>query len=184
MITSTSHSGSPSMMSGGGFIKLGPCSFVFLYGKRYDVWKTLWIFHDLGSWSWYATWLMALITLNGPYLLAQSLCVGWVVFRFLASSQTLFPFWYPTYDTSFVIIIWLWSIAYWAPSRISHNWVCHSFIEVPLFCKRNCPFGISPMRTSYGGIFVVWDGLEFITYWAMGIHFAQSSCCSLQNIQR
>jgi len=41
---STSHSGSPSMMSGGGSMKLGPCMLVSLYDIRSDAWKTSWIF--------------------------------------------------------------------------------------------------------------------------------------------
>jgi len=43
-ICSTSHSGSPSMMSGGGLMKLGLCMSVSLYDVRSDMWKTLWIF--------------------------------------------------------------------------------------------------------------------------------------------
>ena len=43
-ICSTSHSGSPSMMSGGGSMKLGPCMSVSLYGVMSDAWKTSWIF--------------------------------------------------------------------------------------------------------------------------------------------
>jgi len=43
-ICSTFHSGSPSMMSGGGSMKLGPCMSVSLYGVRSDAWKTSWIF--------------------------------------------------------------------------------------------------------------------------------------------
>jgi len=43
-ICSTSHSGSPSMMSGGGLMKLGPCMLVSLYDVRSDAWKTSWIF--------------------------------------------------------------------------------------------------------------------------------------------
>jgi len=38
-ICSTSHSGSPSMMSGGSLIKLGPCISVSLYDVRSDMWK-------------------------------------------------------------------------------------------------------------------------------------------------
>jgi len=43
-ICSTSHSGSPSMMSGGSSMKLGPCMLVSLYDVRSDAWKTSWIF--------------------------------------------------------------------------------------------------------------------------------------------
>ena len=43
-ICSTSHSGSPSMTSGGGSMKLGPCMSVSLYDVRSDAWKTSWIF--------------------------------------------------------------------------------------------------------------------------------------------
>jgi len=43
-ICSTSHSGSPSMMSGGGSMKLGLCMSVSLYDIRSDAWKTSWIF--------------------------------------------------------------------------------------------------------------------------------------------
>jgi len=43
-ICSTSHSGSPSMMSGGGSMKLGLCMSVSLYGVMSDAWKTSWIF--------------------------------------------------------------------------------------------------------------------------------------------
>jgi len=43
-ICSTSHSGLPSMMSGSGLMKLGPCMSVSLYGVISDVWKTSWIF--------------------------------------------------------------------------------------------------------------------------------------------
>jgi len=43
-ICSTSHSGSPSMMSGGSSIKLGLCMSVSLYGVISDAWKTLCIF--------------------------------------------------------------------------------------------------------------------------------------------
>jgi len=43
-ICSTSHSGSPSMMSGGGSMKLGLCMSVSLYGVMSDTWKTSWIF--------------------------------------------------------------------------------------------------------------------------------------------
>jgi len=43
-ICSTSHSGSPSMMSGGSSMKLGPCMSVSLYAIRSDAWKTSWIF--------------------------------------------------------------------------------------------------------------------------------------------
>jgi len=38
-ICSTSHSGLPSMMSGGGSMKLGPCMSVSLYDVRSDAWK-------------------------------------------------------------------------------------------------------------------------------------------------
>jgi len=41
---STSHSGSPSMMSGGSSMKLGPCMSVSLYDVRSDMWKMSWIF--------------------------------------------------------------------------------------------------------------------------------------------
>jgi len=41
---STSHSGLPSMMSGGSSMKLGPCMSVSLYDVRSDMWKTSWIF--------------------------------------------------------------------------------------------------------------------------------------------
>jgi len=43
-ICSTSHSGLPSMMSGGGSMKLGLCMLVSLYDVRSDAWKTSWIF--------------------------------------------------------------------------------------------------------------------------------------------
>ena len=43
-ICSTSHSGLPSMMSGGGSMKLGPCMSVSLYDVRSDTWKMSWIF--------------------------------------------------------------------------------------------------------------------------------------------
>jgi len=43
-ICSTSHSGSPSMMSGGSLMKLGLCMSVSLYDVRSDAWKTSWIF--------------------------------------------------------------------------------------------------------------------------------------------
>jgi len=43
-ICSTSHSGLPSMMSGSGLMKLGPCMSVSLYGVISDAWKTSWIF--------------------------------------------------------------------------------------------------------------------------------------------
>jgi len=43
-ICTTSHFGSPSMMSGGGLMKLGPCMLVSLYDVRSDTWKMSWIF--------------------------------------------------------------------------------------------------------------------------------------------
>jgi len=43
-ICSTSHSGLPSMISGGGSTKLGPCMSVSLYGVMSDAWKMSWIF--------------------------------------------------------------------------------------------------------------------------------------------
>jgi len=43
-ICSTSHSGLPSMMSGGGLMKLGLCMSVSLYDIRSDAWKMSWIF--------------------------------------------------------------------------------------------------------------------------------------------
>ena len=46
---STSHSGSPSSISGGGSRKLGPCCSVSLYGVRREAWKMSWIFQDGGS---------------------------------------------------------------------------------------------------------------------------------------
>src|SRR5882762_11811260 len=51
-ICSTSHSSSPSTISGGGSKKFGPYSVVSLKGERYDAWKTLWIFHAGGSSNW------------------------------------------------------------------------------------------------------------------------------------
>ena len=38
---STSHSGLPSMMSGGGSIQFGPCASVSRYGIKRDAWKML-----------------------------------------------------------------------------------------------------------------------------------------------
>ena len=48
MTFSTSYSGSPSIRSGGGRVKFGPCSSVSLYGVRRFAWNTLCIFHCLG----------------------------------------------------------------------------------------------------------------------------------------
>ena len=39
-MVSTSHSGSPSMISGGGSMKLGPCCSVSLYGVKREAWNT------------------------------------------------------------------------------------------------------------------------------------------------
>ena len=43
-MVSTSHSGSPSMISGGSSMKLGPCCSISSCGVRREVWNMSWIF--------------------------------------------------------------------------------------------------------------------------------------------
>src|ERR1700747_2060247 len=93
-MASTSYSGSPSMTSGGGSVKLGPCSFVSVYFVRRLTWKTSCIrfaFHCGGMVSWYTTGEMTLVMVNGPYLLGANLALGCVMLMFFPSSQTFCP---------------------------------------------------------------------------------------------
>ena len=91
MIVSTSHSGSSSMISGGGSIKLGPCSGVSLYLVRRDAWKTGCMFHVSDRSSLYATFDILAATLKGPYRLRDSFGDSDVRFKFLPSNQTRSP---------------------------------------------------------------------------------------------
>ena len=72
MMLSTSHLGSPSVISGDGWGKFSPCCSVSLYGVRSDAWKTLWIFHLSSSVILYATGDIMAATLKGPYHLGDS----------------------------------------------------------------------------------------------------------------
>jgi hypothetical protein len=90
-ISSTSHSGWPSISSGTGSQYLLPFMVVSLYGVSNKAWKMLWIFHDGGSLSWNEVLDTAKVTRNGPYLLGASLAEGWVVFRFCPSNHTQSP---------------------------------------------------------------------------------------------
>ena len=77
-------------MFGGGFSKLGPCCVVSLYGFNSELWNTGCIFQLSGNFN---RQLVEEVhnTLNGPYRRGASLCFGWVVCRFVPSSQTCSP---------------------------------------------------------------------------------------------
>ncbi len=80
-------SSSPSMMSSGGLVKLGPWAVVSLYGETRDLWNTGCMHQFLGNWS------LQLIpqvdnTLKGPCHWGASLAFGWVVWTLVPSSQT------------------------------------------------------------------------------------------------
>jgi hypothetical protein len=89
----TSHSGSPSRMSGGGSRKFGPCFSISLYGVRSDAWKLSCIFHVGGNSNLYATFDILATTLKGPYHLGASFFDGYGKFKFVPSSQTLSLIW-------------------------------------------------------------------------------------------
>ena len=77
-------------MSGGGQVKFGPCSLVSLYGVRRELWKTGWIFQDLGRRSRELVGVVVRI-LKGPRHLSVSLAFGCVVLTLVPSNQTSCP---------------------------------------------------------------------------------------------
>src|SRR5882724_481982 len=91
LIFSTSYSSDPSIRSGGGSIKLGPCTSVSLYGMRSPRWNTSWIFHRAGRVNLYVTSPRTSFTAKGPYHLGARLNLGYMSRRFFLSNQTLSP---------------------------------------------------------------------------------------------
>src|SRR5712672_2087486 len=77
-------------MSGGGWVKLGPCSFVSLYGVRRELWNMGWMRQAGGSCKRELVGVVERI-LKGPCRLGASLALGWVVLMLEPSSQTSWP---------------------------------------------------------------------------------------------
>ena len=68
-------------------MKLGPWALVSLYGEIRELWKTRWIYHDLGSWSLQLT-PQEVNTLNGQGCLGASLALGYMVWTLVPLCQT------------------------------------------------------------------------------------------------
>ena len=185
MIFSTSHSGLPSIISGGSSKKFGPCWVVSLYGVRREVWKTSWIFHVGGSQSLYATLKTWAATLKGPYHFGAILGVRLLGSRrFIPSNQTLVLMVKGVKRGLLVIQeSCTFHCASWA--ALLASWIIKSHCSndgTLVFLVGWCICGVYPISKSNGVFFVVADGQEFFVYWARGSHSCQLSCCVLQKI--
>src|SRR5712675_356190 len=89
-VSTSQWSSSPSTMSGGGWVKLGPCSFVSLKGVRRELWNMGWMRQAGGSCKRELVGVVERI-LKGPCRLGASLALGWVVLMLEPSSQTSWP---------------------------------------------------------------------------------------------
>lgn len=86
-MSSTSHSSSLLMISGGGLVKLGPWISVSRNGVSKVAWNTLWIFHCRGNSSRYVRGPKTSMILKGPSLLGVNF-FGRFNLRFFVSSHT------------------------------------------------------------------------------------------------
>ena len=126
---------------------------------------------------------------KGPYLCGANLVVECVIDKFLPSSQTFCPSLKGRYCCNlllaFVMSSWAWRMVIWACCLICHTCLIQFWSVGNLwvfFAWWAC--GTYPMISSKGGALVVELGQALCTYWAMGNHFAQSSCWWLTKILR
>ena len=90
-ISSTLYSSLPSIRSGGGCSKLGPCADVSLYGIIKEVWNTGCIFHVGRSFSLNVTGPIFSSMTKGPCNFRASLSFGCFIVIFFPESQTFCP---------------------------------------------------------------------------------------------
>ena len=133
----------------------------------------------------YATSDILATTLKGPYHLGASFFVMYGRFRFVPSSQTLSPILKGLKLLSFTSLCCAFLIASCASRWCCFN--CSILLASPgSVVGRSgwCMHGVYPSISSYGVFLVVLLTQEFLTYWASGIHLAQSFWSLLVTVRR
>src|SRR5260370_40696151 len=93
---------------------------------------------------------------KGPYLFGANLKLGCVVFKFLASNQTLSPSWYGWKRGESLYNAWACVIAAWAARRASWIHSSRSFVPGTFIVRWGwCTLGVDPKINSFGVFFFV-----------------------------